>query len=65
MICKRCNRTPDEIYEYQHEAKLEGSDPWAFVRENEGTYNEEDGTFLCTRCYILAGTPIWKEGKLI
>jgi hypothetical protein len=28
-----------------------------YVRQNEGTYNPENGHFLCDACYIRAGTP--------
>jgi hypothetical protein len=28
-----------------------------YVRNEEGTYNQDNGHFLCTDCYIKAGMP--------
>lgn len=28
-----------------------------YIREEEGTYNSENGHFLCDNCYIKAGMP--------
>lgn len=33
-----------------------------FVRSEEGTYNPENGHFLCNQCYIVAGTPSSPSG---
>ena len=65
--CIRCFRTPDNIDEYIEAAKPEPSvilsapPPYAspddYVRKEEGTYNPENGHFLCTSCYIDAGMP--------
>lgn len=30
---------------------------WDVIRSEEGTYNHENGHFLCTVCYIRAGQP--------
>jgi len=49
--CIGCGKSPTEIEEYVHNPE-EDPDPIRFVRENEGTYNRENGHFLCTECYI-------------
>jgi hypothetical protein len=33
-----------------------------YVRSGEGTYNHENGHFLCTPCYIKAGMPSSPRG---
>ena len=60
MRCKGCGRKPSEILEYQVEAEMEGISPDRFVRESEGTYNEDTGEFYCTSCYLKIGTPSGK-----
>ena len=56
-ICTGCNRMPDEIYEYSKEATQSSLSPDEYVRREEGTYNQYNGHFLCTMCYIKAGAP--------
>jgi hypothetical protein len=61
-VCNGCGKKPAEIAEYVMEAQIyaEQDDEYTpddFVRENEGTYNRENGHFLCTACYIGAGMP--------
>jgi hypothetical protein len=34
----------------------------AYVRSEEGTYNPENGHFLCDGCYITAGMPSSPSG---
>ena len=34
----------------------------AYVRRGEGTYNRDNGHFLCTPCYIKAGMPSSPRG---
>lgn len=36
--------------------------PTSFVQMEEGTYNPENGHFLCTDCYIAAGMPTAPQG---
>ena len=56
--CKGCGKTPNEINEYKVMAIDEGYESAEeFMKENEGTYNEETGYFYCTDCYIKAGMP--------
>ena len=33
-----------------------------YVRDEEGTYNPENGHFLCDECYIKAGMPSGPRG---
>ena len=61
-FCIGCIRVPDEIYEYQSSANEMGVSPDAYVKQEEGTYNPKNGHFLCTKCYIGAGSPTSPEG---
>jgi hypothetical protein len=33
----------------------------AYIRENESTYNPENGHFLCDECHVKAGMPAASE----
>lgn len=33
-----------------------------YIRQEEGTYNPENGHFLCDSCYIGAGMPVGFNG---
>ena len=56
--CGGCNKRPHELACY---TEMTGSiDPEVndnYVRVEEGTYNRENGKFLCDLCYLKAGTP--------
>lgn len=52
--CKGCGRRPDEIREYILPAEDLDITVDQYVRENEGTYDPTDGSFLCTACYFKA-----------
>lgn len=56
-ICIGCERYPDQIDEYIAYGAMEEITPDEYVRRYEGTYNGENGHFLCTDCYIKAGQP--------
>lgn len=56
-ICTGCNKTADELPEYIAGAEEAEITVEQYVREEEGTYNPENGHFLCTDCYIKAGMP--------
>jgi len=60
-ICIGCNKVPSDIEEYIEAAKENGPGhgmtPEVYVRLEEGTYNPENGHFLCTDCYIARGMP--------
>lgn len=59
-ICIGCKKTPKEIEEYN--SNFTDDPPDRYVKENEGTYNQENGHFLCTECYIKAGMPSSPKG---
>lgn len=61
-ICTGCQKTPGQIEEYVEHAADEGTTPDAYVRSEEGTYNPENGHFLCTDCYFKAGMPSSPRG---
>lgn len=56
-FCIGCNKRPIELDEYVDAAAEESMEPDDYVRAEEGTYNPENGHFLCTGCYIKAGQP--------
>jgi len=56
-LCIGCNKRPIELAEYRAAAEGEDFSPDDYVRAREGTYNSENGHFLCTPCYINAGMP--------
>lgn len=39
------------------------SDREDFVRKEEGTYNQQNGHFLCDTCYIKWGMPTGSNGQ--
>ena len=57
-ICIGCHKEPNEIPEYVSMAKIERLTPGEYVREQEGTYNPNNGHFWCTECYIREGMPL-------
>ena len=62
-VCMGCKKAPHQLPEYIEMAKSEGyGSPAEFVWENEGTLNRENGHFLCTECYIVAGMPSGAAG---
>lgn len=56
-VCQGCEKRPHELYCYTSVAEMEGMSPEQWVYEEEGTYNEANGHFLCDSCYIAAGMP--------
>lgn len=62
-ICVGCARRPPEIQDYRIAAmQHEDDDPSEqdvrnYVIDDEGTYNEQNGHFLCDDCYIKNGQP--------
>ena len=63
LICIGCKKQPGAIAEYVEMARTEGYDSAAdFVEAEEGTFNSENGHFLCTECYIASGMPSSSHG---
>lgn len=61
-LCVGCNKHPDEIEEYTDPEVIGDDTPDDYVRAEEGTYNRENGHFLCTDCYVQAGMPSSPRG---
>ncbi len=61
-VCIRCKKRPGQIEEYIEAAADEEMTPDEYVRQEEGTYNRENGHFLCTPCYVKAGMPSSPQG---
>lgn len=61
-ICIGCNKHPDDLSEYSPEITGTDLTPVEYVRQEEGTFNRLNGHFLCTICYIAAGTPASPRG---
>lgn len=62
-ICIGCGKTPEQLQEYIDAAEENDlRSPSAYVRQEEGTYNPENGHFLCTECYFKAGAPSGPNG---
>ena len=58
--CKRCEKPPAEIPEYQDFREFGCESPDDMVQREEGTYNPTTGLFYCTQCYIALGCPSGK-----
>ena len=56
-FCPACKKHPDELAEYVDAAADAGMTPDEYVISEEGTYNAENGHFLCTPCYFDRGMP--------
>lgn len=61
-VCVGCGKSPEQLSEYWPEATGESIDPTTYVKSEEGTYNKDNGHFLCTQCYIEAGMPSHPNG---
>jgi hypothetical protein len=53
--CRYCEKHASEILEYRMFAAEEGISPEEYIKEQEGTYDEDSNTFVCTDCYIRRG----------
>lgn len=60
--CIGCGKHPSQIPGIVMFAEMEGMTADKFVIENEGTYNEANGHFLCDEDYITAGMPSSPNG---
>jgi hypothetical protein len=54
-LCIGCGKHPTDLSEYIDSE--DGQHPDDYVRREEGTYNHENGHFLCTDCYTRFGMP--------
>lgn len=61
-ICLGCANYPEELSEFIDPAEDEGITPTEYVIHNEGTYNNRNGHFLCSSCYIINGMPSSERG---
>jgi hypothetical protein len=57
VICAGCKKKPEEIPEYDQVSTGSSLSPTEYVKREEGTYNPENGHFMCTACYIGVGMP--------
>jgi hypothetical protein len=62
VICIGCGKKPAELAEYVEMAEIEDMTPDDYVRSEEGTYNRDNGHFLCSPCYVDAGMPSSPRG---
>lgn len=60
--CQGCMKRPEEIDEYVVSAREHSLTPDEYCKQEEGTFNHENGHFLCTQCYIEAGMPEHPQG---
>lgn len=56
-VCMGCFKSPDQLACYTGLAEEMGISPDDYVRQEEGTYNRNNGHFLCDDCYVAAGMP--------
>jgi hypothetical protein len=61
-LCIGCNKHPDQIPAFVECAAIEEMTPDEYARNEEGTYNETNGHFLCDDCYVAAGCPSSPSG---
>jgi len=61
IYCLGCGFRPNDLGEYIVASEDYSCTPEEYVIRKEGTYDPETGTFLCTDCYIKAGTPLNKD----
>ncbi|MFE0472739.1 hypothetical protein ACFW2V_14090 [Streptomyces sp. NPDC058947] len=65
--CIDCGKTPGEIGEYIDAGRENGMSPESYVEQEEGTYNPENGHFICTEDFIrkelaLGRRPVGSDG---
>lgn len=56
-LCTGCNKTPDQLDDFADWKDQGYESAEDMCKQEEGTYNPENGHFLCTPCYIAAGMP--------
>ena len=64
--CFRCGKPASSFGAYCDDDGECGGPPYedavTYVREDEGTYNEETNRFACDECYIAIGQPSTRRG---
>jgi hypothetical protein len=61
-VCVICCCNPDELSEYTEPAAELNISANEYVRKEEGTFNRQNGHFLCTPCYVVASQPSGPNG---
>jgi hypothetical protein len=56
-VCTGCGKRPEDLSEYVEASRGGPGTPSDYVRDHEGTFNRENGHFLCSQCYVDAGMP--------
>lgn len=51
--CIDCGKVPAELREYVEAAESAGLTPDEYVAQEEGTYNPDNGHFLCTDDFVI------------
>jgi len=62
-MCSGCGKKPNQLQEYIDAGLQNRCTPDYYVVTDEGTYNRENGHFLCTECYLKAGCPTKPGGQ--
>lgn len=57
-ICIGCSELAENIPEYKAAAELIGIPVNDYVEVYEGTFNQINAHFYCTKCYFEAGLPL-------
>lgn len=50
--CRRCGKSVEELLEYTSIAEIEETEVNDWVRMNDGMYDSDSDTVICTSCYI-------------
>jgi hypothetical protein len=56
-FCTGCNKEPNRLDDFNNWASEGYDSADDMCRQEEGTYNQTNGHFLCLECYISAGMP--------
>ena len=63
VVCVRCRLKPAQLSEYVSAAiEWDYKTAAEYVIGEEGTFNKDNGHFLCTPCYIKADCPTAPNG---
>lgn len=59
--CIGCNKKPEELFSEEMLEEQDYQSATAYAKD-DGTYNRENGHFVCDSCYIEMGMPSSAEG---